>query len=65
MPVPNDTYRFTGWEIVVNGQTRKYSDAEAILSHYADLPVEMDLTFIAKFVTVNDSQSAYGSAAQT
>ena len=55
VPVPNDTYRFTGWEIVVNGQTRKYSDAEAILSHYADLPVEMDLTFIAKFVTVNDS----------
>ena len=55
VPVPNDTYRFTGWEIVVNGQTRKYSDAEAILSHYADLPVETDLTFIAKFVTVNDS----------
>ena len=55
VPVPNDTYRFTGWEIVVNGQTREYSDAEAILSHYADLPVETDLTFIAKFVTVNDS----------
>ena len=55
MPVPNDTYRFTGWEIVVNGQTREYSDAEAILSHYADLPVETDLTFIAKFLTVSDS----------